>query len=112
MSIGANMSVITAGAILAFATRIRLEGISIPSVGMVLMLVGVVGLVLQLASLRRRRRLTALRAATPPEAVLVRPGAAPGSAAQAPSGHAGTTSDYLRPGEELTPEQIRSYSSW
>jgi len=97
MSIGANMSVITAGAILAFATRFRLEGLSIPSVGMVLMLIGLVGLVMQLAALRRQRRLTALGAAPPPEAVLV---------------HPGTTSEYLRPGEELTAEQIRSYYPW
>jgi multisubunit Na+/H+ antiporter MnhB subunit len=66
MSIGVNMSVVTAGAILAFATRVSLEGVSVPGIGMILMLVGLVGLVLQLTALRRRRRLTARAAAFAP----------------------------------------------
>lgn len=56
MFIGANVSIIAVGAILAFATRFPDRGFSVPAVGAVLMVIGVVSLVMQLAALARRRR--------------------------------------------------------
>lgn len=100
MSIGANTSVITAGAVLTFATRFHLDGVNISAVGMVLMLVGLAGLVLQLTALRRQRQLTARQAAAA-NAVLVRP--------VARDYYAGTTADPLPAGAELTADQIRAY---
>lgn len=100
MSIGANTSVITAGAVLTFATRFHLDGVNVSAVGMVLMLVGLAGLILQLTALRRQRQLTALQAASP-NGVLVRPGVR--------DYYSGTTADPLPPGTELTAEQIRAY---
>ena len=71
MPIGANISVIAAGAILAFATHVRSAALSITAVGAVLMAVGVAGLALRLASVMRQRSLTAAEAVQPTE-VLVR----------------------------------------
>ncbi len=111
MSIGANVAVITAGAILAFAVRVRVEVVSVHTVGAVLMAVGVVGLALQIRSLARQRELTAVQVQQPAEAVLVRPsGSAQPAAyqgypqphaqsAQAPYVIPGTTADPLPPGE-------------
>jgi hypothetical protein len=95
MSIGANVSVITAGAVLAFATRIHSTGISVQALGGVLMVVGAASLVLQLSSLAKQRRLTASQAeAMPASAVAVRP---PGAAGlpYAPNPYTGTTADPL-----------------
>jgi len=100
MSIGANTSVITAGAVLTFATRFHLDGVNVSAVGMVLMLVGLAGLILQITALRRQRELTALQASAP-NAVLVRPGPR--------DYYSGTTADPLPPGAELTAEQIQDY---
>jgi hypothetical protein len=56
MSVGVNISVITVGAVLAFATRVHDGGVvSVRAVGGVLMLVGLASLVLQILSLRGRR---------------------------------------------------------
>jgi hypothetical protein len=89
MSIGANLAVIAAGAILSFATHVHTAGFSIQAVGAVLILVGAVSLFLQIQSLARQRELTAVRppgAPTPPM----------------PSGaRAGTTAQPLDP--ESTP---------
>jgi hypothetical protein len=53
MPIGANISVITVGAVLAFATRVHDGGVvSLRAVGGVLMLVGLASLVLKILSLR------------------------------------------------------------
>jgi hypothetical protein len=95
MSIGANVSVITAGAVLAFATHIHSTGISIQAIGGVLMAVGAVSLVLQISSLAKQRRLTAVQAGTmPASAIAVRPPGAAGPA-YAPNPYAGTTADPL-----------------
>ena len=102
MSIGANISVITAGAILAFATRFHTSGVSVQAVGGVLMLVGLVSLVLQLLSLHRQRELTATQAMAPQSAVAVRP-RHPG---QPYTPYNETTATPLRPGEEISPEQF------
>ncbi|MBR7837165.1 hypothetical protein KDL01_28065 [Actinospica durhamensis] len=110
MSIGANVSVVTAGAILAFAVRVRTEVVSVHAVGAVLMAVGVIGLMLQLRALARQRQLTSVQVRQPMEGVLVRPSgpaqsaypaysAYPEQPAQAPYTIPGTTADPLPPGE-------------
>lgn len=85
MPIGANIAVIAAGAVLAFAVRVHTHGVSVQAVGAVLMAVGFIGLVLQIRAVIRQRELTAVQAVTPAEAVLVRPG---GRAQAAPYGSA------------------------
>ncbi|HEV3170460.1 MAG TPA: hypothetical protein VGZ32_08980 [Actinocrinis sp.] len=72
MSIGANVSVIAFGAILAFATHVHTPGLNVGAIGAVLIAVGVVGLVMQLTSLARQRKLTAVTVAQG-SAVVVRP---------------------------------------
>jgi hypothetical protein len=95
MSIGANISVVTAGAILAFAVRLRTEAVSVTAVGAVLMAVGAVGLILQIRALARQRELTTVEAQAPPEGVLVRPYGSP----RPPYGPANTTQAPLAPGD-------------
>jgi hypothetical protein len=72
MSIGANVSVIAVGAVLAFAVRVHTDGISVHSVGGVLMAVGLISLMMQIRAIARQRELTAAQAETPSTAVLVR----------------------------------------
>jgi hypothetical protein len=94
MSIGANIAVITAGAVLTFATRVHASGVSIQAVGVVLMLVGIVSLSLRISALAKQRELTAAQADVPRETVLVRP---TGSHERpyGPAGRTGTTADPL-----------------
>lgn len=94
MSIGANVSVITIGAILAFAVRVRMQVLSLHTAGAVLMAVGVVGLILQIRALSRQRELTSVQAAQPAEAVLVR-SAGPARV----HGFPGSTADPVAPAE-------------
>ena len=75
MSIGANISVVALGAILTFATHIHSAGFSVTAVGAILMLVGAIGLVMQIASLARQREMTAAQLEVD-TAVVVRPNAA------------------------------------
>lgn len=59
MTIGASIFLIAVGAILKFATNLRVEGVSVDTVGLILMLAGVAGLILGLiqeAIWSRRRR--------------------------------------------------------
>jgi hypothetical protein len=84
MSIGANVSVITVGAVLAFATRIHSTGISVEALGAVLMAVGAVSLALRLVALVKQRRLTTAQAGTMPADPVANP-------------YTGTTSDPLPP---------------
>lgn len=102
MPIGANISVITAGAILAFATHVHTPGISIQAVGLVLMLVGVIGLALRISALAKQRELTAAQAYPPRETVLVRPVGAHGRPRGVP-GRTGTTADPLPPEDSPYP---------
>jgi hypothetical protein len=74
MSIGTNISVITVGAILTFATRIHASGISVQAVGAVLMVVGAVSLALQIGSLAGQRRSSRYVGST---AEALRPGESP-----------------------------------
>lgn len=73
MSIGASISVIAVGAILSFATHMRTHGFSVIALGAVLIAVGIAGLVMQIAALRRQRMLTAVRATQAARPVVVRP---------------------------------------
>lgn len=59
MTIGAAIFLIAVGAILKFATNVHVQGISIDTVGLILMIAGAAGLVLgfiQQAMWSRRRR--------------------------------------------------------
>ena len=56
MSIGGSLFLIAVGAILYFAVTATLVGIDIATVGLILMIIGVLGLVLGLFMLSRARR--------------------------------------------------------
>jgi len=56
MTIGASLFCIAVGAILHFAVTAELAGIDIQTVGTILMIVGVLGLVLGLVLMSGRRR--------------------------------------------------------
>jgi hypothetical protein len=55
MSIGLNLFVIAVGAILYFAVTASVAGVDIATVGLILMIVGVLGLVITLVFLARGR---------------------------------------------------------
>ena len=56
MTIGGSLFLIAVGAILAFAVTGDVSGIELETVGLILMIVGVVGLVLGLMLINRARR--------------------------------------------------------
>jgi hypothetical protein len=56
MSIGASLFLIAVGAILSFAVTAELAGIDIATVGLILMIIGVLGLAITLFLLGRTRR--------------------------------------------------------
>ena len=56
MTLGTSLFLIAVGAILKFAVTAQVEGIDIQTVGVILMIVGVVGLVLSLYLFARSRR--------------------------------------------------------
>jgi hypothetical protein len=56
MSIGVNLFVIAIGAILYFAVTATVAGVDIATVGLILMIVGVLGLVISLIFLGRARQ--------------------------------------------------------
>ncbi|SDI89362.1 hypothetical protein SAMN05444157_0679 [Frankineae bacterium MT45] len=56
MRIGASFFLIAVGAILTFAVTKRVNGIDLSTVGVVLMIVGVAGLILTLVMMTARRR--------------------------------------------------------
>lgn len=95
MSIGANIAVVAAGAILAFAVRVHTGAVSVTAVGAVLMAVGAIGLVLQIKALARQRELTTAQAQAAPDGVLVRPNGSPWPAYGPPN----TTDAPLAPGD-------------
>ena len=55
MGIGTSLFLIAVGAILYFAVTAHVAGISIATVGLILMIVGIIGLVLSLFFMTRRR---------------------------------------------------------
>jgi hypothetical protein len=91
VSVGTNISVITVGAVLAFATRFHASGVvSVRAVGGVLMLVGLASLVLQLLSISGRRN---------------------GTVAQPYVPYNETTATPLRPGEGVAYNLPNSHES-
>jgi len=56
MRIGASLLLIAVGAILKFAVTAKANGVNLSTVGIVLMIVGVVGLLITLAMVGTRRR--------------------------------------------------------
>lgn len=56
MTIGASLLLIAIGAILKFAVTATVSGVDLPTIGVVLMVVGAVGLVLGLVLTTRRQR--------------------------------------------------------
>ncbi len=69
MTIGAGIFLIAVGAILRYATNLNVEGVSIDTVGLILMIAGAAGLILGLlqefvwSDRRKRREVEAQRAA-------------------------------------------------
>jgi len=55
MGIGSSLFLIAVGAILTFAVDANVSGIEISTVGLILMIVGIIGLVLSLFFMSRRR---------------------------------------------------------
>ena len=58
MSIGASLFMIAVGAILRYAVSDSIEGIDLPVIGLILMIVGVVGLLISLFLLANASRRT------------------------------------------------------
>ncbi len=56
MGIGAGIFLIAIGAILKFALNINVQGVDLPTVGVILMIVGVIGIVIEAAIFMPRRR--------------------------------------------------------
>jgi hypothetical protein len=56
MRIGGSLFLIAVGAILKWAVTERVHGVNLPTIGMILMVVGVVGLLLSIALTATRRR--------------------------------------------------------
>jgi uncharacterized membrane protein YhaH (DUF805 family) len=56
MGIGGSLVLIAIGAILKFAVTTKVNGIDLSTVGVVLMIVGILGLLISLALLTARRR--------------------------------------------------------
>lgn len=56
MTIGASLLLIALGAILKFGVTATANGLDLPTIGVVLMVVGVLGLILGLLLMTRRRR--------------------------------------------------------
>jgi len=60
MGIGASIFLIAVGAILAFAVKATFSGISVQTIGFILMIVGAIGLLTTLFIFGPRRRSTAV----------------------------------------------------
>lgn len=60
MGIGASIFLIAVGAILAFAVHATLSGVSVQTIGYILMIVGLIGLLTSLFIFGPRRRSTAV----------------------------------------------------
>ena len=68
MRIGASLFLIAVGAILKFAITRHFSGINVQTVGVVLMIIGIVGLAASLILLGTRRRTTVVQSAALPYA--------------------------------------------
>ena len=58
MGIGAGVFLLAVGAVLAFAVHYTVSGINIQTIGVILMIAGVIGILLDLAIFMPRRRRT------------------------------------------------------
>lgn len=67
MSIGSSIALIAIGAILAFAVRFEISGLSLQTAGFILMITGIIALTLTLL-LRRRRAAGVIHTHLPPTA--------------------------------------------
>ncbi len=56
MRIGASLVLIAIGAILKFAVTKKVNGVDVPTVGVILMVIGIVGLLITLVLMNTRRR--------------------------------------------------------
>ena len=63
MGIGIGIFLLAVGAVLAFAVHVTVAGVSLVTIGWILMVVGVVGLLLDIALLAPRRRRVVTRSA-------------------------------------------------
>ncbi|MCW2527566.1 MAG: hypothetical protein JWM76_2426 [Pseudonocardiales bacterium] len=63
MRIGASLLLIAVGAILKFAVTKEVNGVDIPTIGVILMIVGVIGLLITLIVMSTRRRTDVIRRA-------------------------------------------------
>jgi hypothetical protein len=61
MRIGASLLLIAVGAILKFAVTKQANGVDIPMIGVILMVVGIIGLVITLIMMSTRRRTDVIR---------------------------------------------------
>jgi hypothetical protein len=61
MRIGASLLLIAVGAILKFAVTKQANGVDIPMIGVILMVVGIIGLVITLIVMSTRRRTDVIR---------------------------------------------------
>ena len=69
MGIGVGIFLIAVGAILKFAVHARVSGIELGTVGVILMIVGVLGIGLEIALFAPRRRVIRTETTTTPNAV-------------------------------------------
>jgi hypothetical protein len=73
MGIGLGILLLAVGAVLAFAVHVTVAGVSLVTIGWILMVVGVVGLVLDVALFApRRRRVTTAEPGYPGRTVTTR----------------------------------------
>lgn len=77
MRVGASLVLIALGAILKFAVSKKVNGVDLPTVGVILMVVGVVGLLITLALMTTRRRTDVIHGASGTTVVGPRPGLDP-----------------------------------
>lgn len=98
MRIGASLLLIAVGAILKFAVTKHFSGLDVQTVGVILMIIGIVGLLFELIMWGTRRRTTVISSGTP----YVAPGTpyvAPGTPYVAPPVARRTT--YIEPNDPV-----------
>lgn len=61
MQFGGSLVLIAIGAVLRWGVTYRVNGVNIPTIGMILMIVGIVGLVLTTVFWANRRRIAVVR---------------------------------------------------
>jgi uncharacterized YccA/Bax inhibitor family protein len=64
MRIGASLFLIAVGAVLKFAVTAKVNGVDVGTVGIILMIVGIIGLIITLALMSTRRRTDVIHSRT------------------------------------------------